>query len=79
MWALAAVASVVTLVLDGTDGSFKWFAIALGACVLLAFGIQLAGPTRPGLVDRLAMSVGGAVLILGCATATLVPFLLLAD
>lgn len=77
MWAFAVVCAVATLIYDGTIRSFTWFAITLGASVLLAFALQLAGPTRPGLVDRLGMSVGGAVLVLACATAVLVPFLVM--
>ncbi|MCH1884383.1 hypothetical protein [Agrococcus sp. ARC_14] len=76
VWVLAALGAVLVGILQPTDG-IVWMPIVLGGCTLVAFAIQLGGPTEPGLVDRLAAAVFGSVLILALASAILVPLTLL--
>jgi len=73
VWLLAAAGAVLVAVLQPTDG-IVWLPIVLGVCTLVAFAIQLGGPTEPGLVDRLAAAMFGSIVILAIASAILVPF-----
>jgi hypothetical protein len=72
VWLVAALGAVAVGVLQPTEG-IVWLPIVLGVCTLVAFGIQLGGPTEPGLVDRLAAAVFGSVVVLAVASAILVP------
>ncbi|GEK81312.1 hypothetical protein [Agrococcus baldri] len=72
VWLLAAVGAVLVAVLQPSDG-IVWLPIVLGTCTLVAFAIQLGGPTEPGLVDRLAAALFGSVVVLAVASAILVP------
>lgn len=72
VWLVAAAGAVLVGVLQPTDG-IVWLPIVLGVCTLVAFAIQLGGPTEPGLVDRLAAAVFGSVVVLALASAILVP------
>jgi hypothetical protein len=57
--------------LSHPDGIYGWLSIVLVVSVLLTFIIQLALPTKEGLVMRTAASIGGAVIVLAVATAVL--------
>ena len=72
VWLLAAVGAVVVGIAQPEQG-IVWLPIVLGACTLVAFAIQLGGPTEPGIVGRLARAVGGAIVVLALASAVLVP------
>lgn len=76
VWLLAAAGALVVGLLHPTNG-LVWLPIVLGMCTLVAFAIQLGGPTEPGLVDRLAAAVFGSVVVLAVATAILVALSLL--
>lgn len=76
VWLLAAGAAVLVGVLQPLNG-IVWLPIVLGVCTLVAFAIQLGGPTEPGLVDRLAAAVLGSIVVLAIASAILVPFTIL--
>ncbi|WP_083586761.1 hypothetical protein [Agrococcus sp. Marseille-P2731] len=76
VWLLAAIGAAVVGVLQPSDG-IVWLPIVLGACTLVAFGIQLGGPTVPGLVGRLASAIFGSVVVLAVASAILVPLTVL--
>lgn len=73
VWLLASLGAAAVGVLTPLDG-IVWLPIVLGACTLVAFAIQLGGPTEPGLVDRLAAAIFGSVVVLAVASAILVPF-----
>lgn len=73
VWVVALLGAVLVAVLQPNDG-IVWLPIVLGTCTLVAFGIQLGGPTEPGLVDRLAAALFGSVAVLAVASAILVPF-----
>lgn len=72
MWLLAAIGAIAVGVLQPSDG-VVWLPIVLGVCTLVAFAIQLGGPTEPGVVARLAAAVFGSVVVLAMASAVLVP------
>ncbi len=72
MWLLAAIGGTAVGVLQPSDG-IVWLPIVLGVCTLVAFAIQLGGPTEPGVVARLAAAVFGSVVVLAIASAVLVP------
>lgn len=63
---------MVVGVLAAPSGIYRWLAVVLAVVVLLTFIIQLALPTREGLVLRMAASIGGAAVLLAVATGVLV-------
>ncbi|HMM82336.1 MAG: hypothetical protein KF692_00860 [Cryobacterium sp.] len=71
VWVLAVVAAVVIGVVTPGDGYLVWLPIALAIAVIATFAIQLSTLTREGFVNRVMASVGGALVILGCATGVL--------
>jgi hypothetical protein len=71
VWVVAIVGAVLVGVLATPADSYRGFAIVLTAVVLLTFIIQLALPSKEGLVLRMAASIGGSVVLLAVATAIL--------
>ena len=71
VWVVAIVGAVVVGVLAAPSGIYRWLAVVLTVVVLLTFVIQLALPSKEGLVIRMATSIGGSVLLLAVATAIL--------
>ena len=69
VWVVAIVGAVVVGVMATPAGSYRWLTIVLMVVVLLTFVIQLALPSKEGLVLRMAASIGGSVLLLAVATA----------
>jgi hypothetical protein len=73
VWILVVVGVVLIGILSTPTGYFKWLSVALAGSVLVTFIIQLALPTKEGLVLRMMASVGGSVVLLAIATAVLGP------
>ena len=71
VWVVAIVGAVLVGVLTTPSGSYRGFVIVLTVVVLLTFVIQLALPSKEGLVLRMAASIGGSVVFLAIATAIL--------
>ncbi len=71
VWVLCLFASVAIGVASPPDQYLTWLPIALAAAVLVTFCIQLSTLTKEGFVNRVMASLGGAVLVLGLATAVL--------
>ena len=69
VWVLALAGTIVVAVLSAP--SLTWLPIVLAVCVLATFGVQLAVARKEGLVTRMIASIGGAVVIVGLATAVL--------
>lgn len=65
VWLFAVVCSVLVAVFAAESSRFEWFALTIGASALLAFGMQLGTALRDGFITRTALSVAGAVLIVG--------------
>ncbi|HEX4442013.1 MAG TPA: hypothetical protein VHZ81_00440 [Galbitalea sp.] len=72
IWVVAIVGAVLVGTLSHPTGIYGWLSIVLVVSVLLTFIIQLALPTKDGLVMRTAASIGGAAILLAVATAVLV-------
>ena len=71
VWVVAIVGAVLVGVIATPSGGYRWLAIVLVVVVLLTFIIQLALPSKQGLVMRMAASIGGGVILLALATAVL--------
>jgi hypothetical protein len=71
IWVVAIVGAVLVGTLTHPDASYGWMSIVLAVSVLLTFMVQLALPTKEGLVVRTAASIGGAVVVLAVATGVL--------
>jgi hypothetical protein len=72
VWVVAIVGAVLVGVIASPSGIYRWLSVVLGIVVLLTFVIQLALPSKEGLVLRMAASIGGAVVLLAVATGILV-------
>jgi hypothetical protein len=72
VWVVAIVGAVLVGVIVTPSGIYRWLSVVLGVVVLLTFVIQLALPSKEGLVLRMAASIGGAVVLLAVATGILV-------
>ncbi|MDM4763769.1 hypothetical protein QT381_12195 [Galbitalea sp. SE-J8] len=69
IWALAALGAALVLVLRPVEGVLTWFPIVLALATIAAFLVQLGIRRREGFVTRVMVSVTGAVVVLGAATA----------
>jgi len=65
VWVSAAVLALAIGVVAPPDWRAAWMAVGLGACVILAFGVHLAGGRALGFTQRIAASVLGAMLVMG--------------
>jgi len=70
-WALAAIGAVLVGVFAPSYASIGWLPIVMAAVVLFTFTLQLAIERKEGLVDRIVLSLGGAVVILAVASLVL--------
>jgi hypothetical protein len=71
VWALALVLGVLTALLSHPPQYASWLSLALGVCVIGAFGAQLATQRKDGFVNRLATTLTGSFVILGIFGAIL--------
>jgi hypothetical protein len=71
VWLLAVVGSVLVGIFSPEDDYFTWLSMVFAVVTISAFGIQLFVPSKEGLVSRLMVSIGGAVIILAVATGIL--------
>lgn len=71
VWVLCVAASITIGGASPAEQYLTWLPIALAAAVLMTFCIQLSTLTKEGFVNRVMASLGGAVLVLGLATAVL--------
>lgn len=65
VWITAAVAAVLVGILAPIDERAMWMPVALGGCLIVAFGIQLALGRSRGFIERVAVSVLGALFVMG--------------
>jgi hypothetical protein len=72
VWVVAVAGAIVVGLVATPAGIYRWLAVVLAVVVLLTFLIQLALPSKEGLVLRMAASIGGAVVLLAVATGVLV-------
>ncbi len=71
VWVVAIVGAVLVGVLTTPAGLYRSLSLVLAVTVLLTFIIQLALPSKEGLVLRIAASIGGSAIVLAVATAVL--------
>lgn len=65
VWVVAAVASVLIGVLAPEPWRAAWMPIGLGVCLIVAFAVQLWHGRSHGFIQRVAISVLGAMLVMG--------------
>jgi hypothetical protein len=68
---VAIAGAILVGLLTTPSGSYRGFVVVLTVVVLLTFVIQLALPSKEGLVLRMAVSIGGSVVLLAVATGIL--------
>ena len=73
VWVIALIAAVFVGLYSPGDEFLTWLPIVLAAAVILTFAVQLAIRKKEGFVLRVMASVTGAVVVLGVATAVLLP------
>jgi hypothetical protein len=65
VWVVAAVAGILIGVLVPAAERAPWMAVALGGSLILAFVVQLASGSSHRFIERVALAVLGALLVLG--------------
>jgi hypothetical protein len=71
VWAIAIIGAVLIGVISAPEDYLSWLPIVFAATIISAFVIQLAIRRKDGFVVRVMASTGGALVILGVATAVL--------
>lgn len=69
VWALGAVLSIAIGIVAPVGARAVWLAVGLGACLVVAFGIQIAYARAQGFLVRVAASVLGALVVMGLVSA----------
>lgn len=64
VWIAAAVLGIVVGIVAEPNWRAAWMALALGGCILLAFGIQLWQGRPQGFIRRVAASILGALAVM---------------
>ncbi len=72
VWIVALIGSVGAFVVNEAQPWPATLSIVLGACLILTFGIQLALQRKKGLVNRMAFTTTGVLIIVGVAMITAV-------
>ncbi|MDE0547142.1 hypothetical protein [Microbacterium sp. C7(2022)] len=65
VWVVAAIGGIAIGVFVPPAWRAEWLVVSVGACLLLAFAIQLGVAQARGFIARVAMSVLGAAVVLG--------------
>jgi len=65
VWVAAAVAGLVIGLFVPAEWRAAWLVVAMGGCLALAFVVQLAYGRSQGYIQRVAISVLGALLVMG--------------
>ncbi|MBC7441405.1 MAG: hypothetical protein H7311_02575 [Ramlibacter sp.] len=68
VWAFAVVCAVLTGLLSPPDRQLVWIGLSFAGCVIGTLCVQLATGRKEGYVDRVTLSLVGAVLVLAVAT-----------
>jgi len=69
VWLAGGLLAIAIGLLVPVDWRAAWLTVGLGACVLLAFGVQLGTGRSKGFIDRVAASVLGALVVMGVISA----------
>ena len=71
MWILALIAAVLVAVFTQGRDFYTWLPITMAAIVITTFFVQLSLQRKEGFFGRLALSTGGALVILAVTTLVL--------
>lgn len=69
VWGAAAVISVAIGIVAPEQNRALWLCAGLGACVIIAFGVQIAYGRTEGFITRVSAAVVGALAIMGLVSA----------
>jgi hypothetical protein len=69
VWVAGGLIAIAIGLFVPVDWRAAWLTVGLGACLLLAFAVQLATGRSKGFIDRVAASVLGALLVMGVLSA----------
>ncbi|HWI31534.1 MAG TPA: hypothetical protein VNT50_08575 [Microbacterium sp.] len=69
VWIAGGLTAIAIGVFVPLEWRAAWLTIGLGACLLLAFVVQLTAGRSKGFIDRVAGSVLGALLVMGIISA----------
>lgn len=75
VWFAALAGALAVALFTPAAQYFTWLPLVLALVVVLTFAIQLSLQNKVGLVSRIAMSLGGALVILMVTTLILLPSL----
>ncbi len=67
VWVIALGFGIAVPLFVPRDMRFEWFVLAVGACVLITFALQLGTAQREGFISRIATSIAGSVVIIALA------------
>jgi hypothetical protein len=65
VWIVAAVIGVAVGLFASADWRAAWLVVGLGGCLVLTFVIQLAYGRSQGYIQRVAISILGALVVMG--------------
>lgn len=65
VWVVAALAGIAIGLFVPAEWRAAWLTVALGACLVLGFAVQLAYGRSQGFTERVAASILGALLVMG--------------
>lgn len=68
VWLFALVGAVLTGVFSLPGQALVWIGLSFGGCVIGTLCVQLATGRKEGYVNRVTMSLVGAVVVLAGAT-----------
>ena len=71
VWVLVAAGALLVALLMPPAEAIGWLPIVLGLGMLVAFAAQIALRTVEGLVNRLAVTASGSIVLLALATGVL--------
>ena len=69
VWIAAAFIGVAVGLLAPAEWRMAWMIGALGGCIVLTFAVQLWLGRANGFIDRVALTAGGATLVMGVISA----------
>lgn len=73
VWIATAVGALAVVLFAPAPQHFTWLPLVLALAVILTFIVQLSLQNKVGLVSRITLSLGGALVILTIATLVLLP------
>lgn len=65
VWVAGLLAASAIGLFVGVDARPQWLCVALGGCLILTFGIQVAYGRPNGFIRRVGLSMLGALMVMG--------------